>query len=197
MHTALRYAAGGFAEAKGKYRGSIVESFAVVPIGCCVACAAQDQDDKVRIAGINGSLFRRGGSGACIYCVNAQGMCLCMHTACMHTTAHVRTAKCHPKGHESRSASSRYSVVVVVVLLLQRAAARIVVRRRLQAASSRLCRRHDKRNRRWPLAQSHQGTTPAVSSSLKRSARQAREQKADGAWRWEGRLVVERRLCPS
>ena len=29
------YAAGGFAEAKGKYRGSIVESFAVVPIGCC------------------------------------------------------------------------------------------------------------------------------------------------------------------
>ena len=119
-----------------------------------------------------------------------------MHTACMHTTAHVRTAKCHPKGHESRSASSRYSVVVVVVLLLQQAAARIVVRRRLQAASSRLCRRHDKRNRRWPLAQSHQGTTPAVSSSLKRSARQAREQKADGAWRWEGRLVVERRLLP-
>ena len=68
------------------------------------------------------------------------------------------------------------------------------MRRWLQAASSRLCRRHDKRNRRWPLAQSHQGTTPAVSSSPKRSARQAREQKADGAWRWEGRLVVERRL---
>lgn len=186
------------AEAKGKYRGSIVESFAVVPIGCCVACAAQGQDDEVRVAGINGSLFRRGGSDACIHYVYAQGMCPCMHTACMHTTAHVRTAKCPPQGHESRSASSRCSVVVVVVvLLLQRAAARIVVRRRLRAASSRLCRRPDKRNRRWPLAQSHQGTTPAVSSSLKRSARQAREQKADGAWRWEGRLVVERRLCPS
>jgi transposase-like protein len=71
-----------------------------------------------------------------------------------------------------------------------------IVRRRLQPASSRLCRRHDtnKRNRRWPLAQSHQGTAPAVSSSPKRSPRQAREQKADGAWRWEGRLVVERRL---
>ena len=162
MHTALRYAAGGFAEAKGKYRGSIVESFAVVPIGPPRACTAQGQDDKVRIAGINGSLFRRGGGDACIYCVYAQGMCLGMHT-----TAHVRTAKCPPQGHESRSASSRCSVVVVVVvLLLQRAAARIVVRRRLQAASSRLCRRHDKRNRRWPLAQSHQGTTPAVSSSL-------------------------------
>jgi hypothetical protein len=54
VHTALRYAAGGFAEAKGKYRGSIVESFAVVPIGCCTA---QDLDDKVRIAGINGSFW--------------------------------------------------------------------------------------------------------------------------------------------
>ena len=168
-----------------------------MPIGCCVACAAQDQDDEVRVAGINGSLFRRGGSDACIYYVYAQGMCLCMHTACMHTTAHVRTAICPPKGHESRSRSQRTLWHYSVVLLLQQAAARIVVRRRLQAASSRLCRRHDKRNRRWPLAQSHQGTTPAVSSSLKRSARQAREQKADGAWRWEGRLVVERRLCPS
>ncbi|KAM0706802.1 hypothetical protein Q7P35_006132 [Cladosporium inversicolor] len=58
VHTALRYAAGGFAEAKGKYRGSIVESFAVVPIGCRIA---QDLNDKARIAGINGS-FRRSGS---------------------------------------------------------------------------------------------------------------------------------------
>ena len=189
MHTALRYAAGGFAEAKGKYRGSIVESFAVVPIGCCVACAAQDQDDKVRIAGINGSLFRPAGSMYGMY------VCLCM---CMHATTYVRTALCPPTGHESRSRSQRALWHYSVVLLLQQAAARIVVRRRLQAASSRLCRRHDKRNRRWPLAQSHQGTTPAVSSSLKRSARQAREQKADGAWRWEGRLVVERRLrCSS
>ena len=30
------YAAGGLAEAKGKYRGSIVDSFAVLPIGCRV-----------------------------------------------------------------------------------------------------------------------------------------------------------------
>lgn len=74
MHTALRYAAGGFAEAKGKYRGSIVESFAVVPIGCRIA---QGLNDKARIAGINGS-FRRGGSG------NALDVCmyLWMHTAC-------------------------------------------------------------------------------------------------------------------
>lgn len=58
MHTALRYAAGGFAkvaEAKGKYRGSIVEAFAVLPIGCRIA---HDLDDKVRIAGINGSFWQ-------------------------------------------------------------------------------------------------------------------------------------------
>ena len=80
------------------------------------------------------------------------------------------------------------------VALLTHSEQRRIVRRRLQAASSRLCRRHDKRNRRWPLAQSHKGTTPAVSSSPKRSPRQAREQNADGALEMEGRLVVERRL---
>lgn len=81
------------------------------------------------------------------------------------------------------------------VALLTHSEQRRIVRRRLQAASSRLCRRHcDKRNRRWPLAQSHQGTTPAVSPSPKRSPRQAREQKADGGLEMEGRLVVERRL---
>lgn len=48
MHTALRYAAGGFAEAKGKYRGSIVDALAVVPIGCRIA---KNPDDEVRVAG--------------------------------------------------------------------------------------------------------------------------------------------------
>ena len=45
------YAAGGFAEAKGKYRGSIVDSFALVPIGCA---EASDPDDEVRAAGVYG-----------------------------------------------------------------------------------------------------------------------------------------------
>jgi hypothetical protein len=42
----------GFAEAKGKYRGSIVDSFAVVPIGCFVA---HNPDDEVRVAGSDAS----------------------------------------------------------------------------------------------------------------------------------------------
>ena len=121
---------------------------------------------------------------------------MCMHTAAL-VCMYGRTAICPPtEGYMKAAVQASSSRCGSVVLLLQPAAARIVVRRRLQAASSRLCRRHDKRNRRWPLAQSHQGTTPAVSSSRKRSGstRQAREQKAHGAWRWEGRLVVERRL---
>jgi hypothetical protein len=66
---------------------------------------------------------------------------------------------------------------------------RSIVRRRLRSAPQRhLACADDKRNKRWPLAQSHQGTTPAVSSSTDaafRSRYQAREQKADGAWRWK------------
>ena len=108
MHTALRYAAGGFAEAKGKYRGSIVEAFAVVPIGCRIA---QDLDDEVRIAGINGSFWQY-----CLY--------LCMHMCvCMHTTD-VCTALCPPTGYESRSyCISHYHISHCSVVLLLRAAA--------------------------------------------------------------------------
>lgn len=87
MHTALRYAAGGFAEAKGKYRGSIVESFAVVPIGCR---SAQDLDDKVRIAGINGSFWVEAMNDCMYVSMDAYSICVGMHTT------HVRTALCPP-----------------------------------------------------------------------------------------------------
>ena len=82
MHTALRYAAGGFAEAKGKYRGSIVESYAVVPIGCRIA---QDLNDKARIAGIDGS-FRRSGSNVCMYLGMHTYVRMYAHYACTYGT---------------------------------------------------------------------------------------------------------------
>jgi hypothetical protein len=63
------YAAGGFAEAKGKYRGSIVETIAVLPIGCCIA---ENPDNEVRVAGADGS-FRL-----------QRYAYVCMHFVCMH-----------------------------------------------------------------------------------------------------------------
>lgn len=97
MHTALRYAAGGFAEAKGKYRGSIVESFAVVPIGCHIA---QDLNDKARIAGINGS-FRRSGSS-----VLYASIWVCIHV-CACVCVYVHYALQQDRHDESRSASQQ------------------------------------------------------------------------------------------
>jgi len=66
-HSAVT-AAGGFAEAKGKYRGSIVESLAVLPIGCCIS---GNPDNEVRVAGADGS-FR------CRYCTYVYAPCVCM-----------------------------------------------------------------------------------------------------------------------
>jgi hypothetical protein len=93
------YAAGGFAEAKGKYRGSIVESLAVLPIGCCVA---KNPDDDVRVAGVVGS-FR---------CAEGVHMYVCMHL--VYVCMYVCTVLCPPTGHGSRT-TRQHSVALLPV----------------------------------------------------------------------------------
>ena len=83
------YAAGGFAEAKGKYRGSIVEGLAVLSIGWAIV---QDLDDKVRIAGVDGSLRR------------ARRMSMYAHVR-LYSTICTYGHSGPPTGHGSRSAS--------------------------------------------------------------------------------------------
>jgi hypothetical protein len=151
----------GFAEAKGKYRGSIMDSFAVVPIGCLLTELAQNPDDEVRVAGFDASY-------SCA-------------TQCYTATDPTVLS----------SVANRSTTEPDSVLWYYCTHRRPIVRRRLQSTPQRhLACADDKRNKRWPLAQSHQGTTPAVSSSTDaalRSRYQAREQKADG--HGDGRAV--------